>query len=345
MSEQQNNEIEKPKRLGDVAREMKTLLGVPAVRPAIAAGTRKKNGLFIIEPANWWQEQAKNCPVPRPLFKELWHEGEVCILFADTNTGKSILAVQIGEEISAEQLVLYFDFELTKKQFENRYSNGYDHHYIFRENLHRVEIDPDAEVPDGMLFEEFLNECMEWAVEDTGAKILIIDNLTYLRQETERAREALPLMKQLKALKNKYGLSILCLAHTPKRDTTKPITRNDLQGSKMLINFCDSAFSIGESASDNTLRYIKQIKARNTEVIYDSKNVIIARITKPDNFLCFEFMGCGPERDHLKQISDEERDEMKTKVHELHQQGRSTREIGRELGIHYATASRIIKRE
>src|SRR5690606_40367234 len=111
-----------------------------------------------------------------------------------------------------------------------------------------------------------------------SAKILIIDNLTYLKNETEKAKDALPLMKHLKALKSKYGLSILALAHTPKRDLSKPITRNDLQGSKMLINFCDSSFAIGESFNDKHLRYIKQIKARNTEIIFDSENVGVCQI-------------------------------------------------------------------
>ena len=56
---------------------------------------------------------------------------------------------------------------------------------------------------------------------------MIIDNLTYLKNETEKAKDALPLMKHLKALKRKYGLSILALAHTPKRDATKQLSRND----------------------------------------------------------------------------------------------------------------------
>ena len=34
------------------------------------------------------------------LFGEFWHQGELCILFADTNAGKSVLAVQIGESIA-----------------------------------------------------------------------------------------------------------------------------------------------------------------------------------------------------------------------------------------------------
>jgi len=48
---------------------------------------------------------------------------------------------------------------------------------------------------------------------ETGAKILIIDNLTYLKNETEKAKDALPLMKHLKALKSKYRLSILAIMY------------------------------------------------------------------------------------------------------------------------------------
>jgi len=84
-------------------------------------------------------------------------------------------------------------------------------------------------------FEGFLNHSLEQALNETQAKILIIDNITYLKNETEKAKDALPLMKHLKSLKSKFRLSILALAHTPKRDLSKQITRNDLQGSKMLI--------------------------------------------------------------------------------------------------------------
>ena len=37
--------------------------------------------------------------------------------------------------------------------------------------------------------------------QNSGAKVLIIDNITYLKTETENAKNALPLMKQLKDLK------------------------------------------------------------------------------------------------------------------------------------------------
>jgi archaellum biogenesis ATPase FlaH len=324
---------------------------------------KESKGLFTVKTASRWIEQAKTRPIPQMLFGEFWFEGELCILFADTNLGKSILAVQIGNSISRgeqirgfkletpKQPILYFDFELTEKQFEGRYSvkneikKRYEQHYTFDENFIRVEINPDATIPETQTFEDFLNHSLERSITETGAKVLIIDNLTYLKNETEKAKDALPLMKHLKALKNKYGLSILALAHTPKRDLSKPITRNDLQGSKMLINFCDSSFSIGESHSDKNLRYLKQIKQRNTEQIYDAENVCVCQIDKPYNFLLFEFVNFGKEWEHLIQHTEKDKENMTEKVNELNHQGRSLREIGFELGISHQKVKRILDKQ
>ena len=314
-------------------------------------------GLFLVRTANRCIEDAQSRPIPKTLFGEFFFEGELCILFADTNLGKSILAVQIGDSISrgraipgfkmeaAAQTVLYFDFELGDKQFEARYSQDFANHYAFSDQFHRAEIDPDAVLPDAYKdnFEAFLNFSLEEAIKETGASVLILDNLTYLKNETEKAKDALPLMKHLKALKSKYGLSILALAHTPKRDLSKPITRNDLQGSKMLINFCDSSFAIGESHSDKSARYLKQIKARNTEIIYDSENVLLCQISKISNFLQFEFLGFAQERDHLKAQSENDRETLIEKAKELSAQGRSQREISAQLGISLGAVNKYLK--
>ncbi len=317
----------------------------------------ESKGLFTVKTASRWIEQAKTKAIPQMLFGEFWFEGELCILFADTNLGKSILAVQIGNSISKgeqiqgfkleapKQPILYFDFELSEKQFENRYSIKFEKHYNWDNNFLRVEINPDAIVPDAQTFEDFLNDSLEQSIKDTGAKVLIIDNLTYLKNETEKAKDALSLMKHLKALKNEYGLSILALAHTPKRDLSKPITRNDLSGSKALMNFCDSSFSIGESHSDKNLRYLKQIKQRNTELIYDTENVCVCQIDKPINFLLFEFVNFGKEWEHLKQHTEKDKENLTEKVSELKQQGRSLREIGSELGISHQQAKRILDKQ
>ncbi|MCG7281760.1 AAA family ATPase [Chryseobacterium taklimakanense] len=344
--------LEKPETLIDHIRQLQTNLETQ----------KEHKGLFTVKEANKWMDEAKTSPIPLMLFGELWHDGELCILFADTNLGKSILAVQIADSISkgitipgfkleaGKQPVLYFDFELSAKQFEVRYSiknelqKVFENHYSFDDNFMRVEINPEAEIPESSNFENYLNQSLEQSIIETGAKILIIDNLTYLKNETEKAKDALPLMKHLKALKSKYGLSILALAHTPKRDLSKPITRNDLQGSKMLINFVDSCFAIGESHTDKSVRYIKQIKARNTEIIYDTENVAILQISKPHNFLQFEFMDFGTEREHLREISEKDREDLAQSIINLKAQNPnlSYGEIAKQLGTNKMKVKRTL---
>ena len=313
-------------------------------------------GLFTVKSANQVIDEAKNRPIPCKLFGQLWFEGEVEIMFADTNLGKSILAVQIADAISSgkralememnakPQMVLYCDFELSDKQFENRYRGDDGSHYTFSPDLMHVEINPDVvDYPDGCDFEDYVKLSLEQIVLDRGAKVIIIDNLTYLSRETEKAKDALPLMKWLKSFARKYGLSILVLAHTPKRNLSNPITRNDLQGSKMLINFCDGCFAIGESTKDKSIRYIKEIKQRNEPIRYDAENVIVCEIIKPDNFLHFSFLEWGCESEHLRQMTATDRDDLIEQVKELSSQGKSQREISKQLGIGLGSVNKYLK--
>lgn len=331
--------------------------GLEHFKDVLKAEIEYQNTIFTIKPANIWIDEAKSRPVPKMLFGEFWFEGELCILFADTNLGKSILAVQIANSISIGNSicglkleclpspVIYFDFELSDKQFENRYSENFTNHYLFNSNFLRAEINPDNEMPKSFQsFEDFLNHSLEQSVKNGKVKVLIIDNITYLKNETEKAKDALPLMKFLKELKNKYSLSILALAHTPKRDLTRPINKNDLSGSKMLMNFCDSSFAIGESFQNKGLRYLKQIKQRNTEQIYDSENVIICQIEKINSFLQFSFLEYGDENEHLKQKSEQDGTQRDFEILELKKLGLANTEIAKRLSISEGTVRNVIKK-
>ncbi len=320
---------------------------------------KKEKGFFKIRTADEWLKEAENSVAPDMLFGELWYEGEVCIMFADTNLGKSILAVQIADSISSgrqiggfkleakQQKVLYFDFELTMKQFQARYSNNYQDNFKFSPLFSRAQINPDMVIPEKFKsFEEFLYYSLEVSIVEHECTVLIIDNLTYLRNEAERAKDALPLMKELKALKDHYNVSILALAlaHTPKRDLSKPITENDLGGSKMLMNFCDSAFAIGRSNKDPQTRYVKQIKQRNTEQLYGSVNVPVFIVEKPHNFLQFKHTGYAQEWQHLKQEKEALSQAIIDKIYELTDKGMSQNKIATELDISPATVNKYIKR-
>lgn len=330
--------------------------------------------ILTIKPANDWMQQTDEPLEPaRKLFGDFWLEGELCILFADTAKGKSILAVQIAEsiarsrpigefEMTAEQTkVLYLDFELSAKQFRERYSGTYTAKGLrirdrrFHRNFVRCQIEHRDVPPAFRDVGAFLAHSIKHAVSSLEARVLIIDNISWLRTSNTNSSAALELMRELKELKETESLSILVLAHTPKRAFARPLTVNDLAGSKMLANFADSIFAIGDSIHGKNIRYLKQIKPRSTPLIYDERNVAVARIEKPSNFLKFTFTGFANEREHLIRthyvlnsaevpisIAEHERNIRKTEARKLHAAGHSQRAIAEQLGISLGTVNNYL---
>lgn len=314
-------------------------------------------GLFTRKSANAWVDVAKDLPKPCHLFDEFWCEGEVCILFSDSNLGKSILAVQIADSISSgkaidgfvmdavPQRVLYFDFEMSAKQFEIRVCDDNGNHYHFDDNFERLEMDNIDSMPDDIRFEDYLHQEVESVIEETNARVIIIDNITWLKNGTETAKDALPLMKWIHQLSRTRGLSTLLLAHTPKRLQCNPITQNDLQGSKMLMNFCDSCFAIGGSSQGINTRYLKQIKFRNGSLKYSTDNVAVCEISKtdPDNFVHFRMDRCGFESEHLVKLDDNMKTDIRNQVKELSEKGLSQRDIAQKVGISLGSVNSYLK--
>ena len=299
-------------------------------------------GVMSIKTANRTILEASLLPTPRALWDSFWYEGELSCLFADSNVGKSILAVQIADRIARTDNVLYLDFELSEKQFQLRYTNEHGKPYTFPESLYRVSLDCNSLLEAD--FEEAIMGGIEQMALQTGCKIFIVDNLTYLCCAMEKGDAAGRLMIQLNNLKKKYGLSVLVLAHTPKRSLDCPITSNDLAGSKRLYNFFDSVFAIGKSAQDGELRYVKQLKVRYGTFSHDADNVIIYEIEKVDAFLQFVFRGYSTEKEHLKKLGDNESSQRDCQILQLSRSGKSVREIASQVNCGKSTVSRIIQR-
>ena len=305
-------------------------------------GMPESIGVMSIKAANRTVLEASLLPTPRALWDSFWYEGELSCLFADSNVGKSILAVQIADRIARTDNVLYLDFELSDKQFQLRYTDEHGNLYTFPEKLYRVSLDCNSLLEAD--FEEAIIGSIEQMALQTRCKIFIVDNLTYLCCAMEKGDAAGRLMIQLNNLKKRYGLSILVLAHTPKRSLDCPITSNDLAGSKRLYNFFDSVFAIGKSAQDGGLRYVKQLKVRYGTYSYDADNVILYEIEKVDAFLQFVHRGYSTEKEHLKKLGDNESSQRDCLILQLSRSGKSVREIASEVNCGKSTVSRIIQR-
>lgn len=317
---------------------------VPPLNNEQFANPDKINNFFIIKTANDTIREAAERPDPNPLFLTIWYETQVCCLFADSNVGKSILGVQVGAEIANFQTVLYFDFELSDKQFQLRYTDkttGQLHE--FPPNFYRLEINIEG-IDFDTNFEESIILNMEQVALAMNAKVLIIDNLTWICNESEKGDAAGRLMKSLMQLKKKHNLSILVLAHTPKRSLSNPITQNDLAGSKKLFNFFDSVFAIGFSAKDEGQRYIKQLKSRSGEIVYNSNNVLVCCIEQVGAFLQFTKIGFTTEKEHLKALNKDEETALLENVIALQSEGKTQRAIAAELGISTSKVNRLLKK-
>ena len=299
-------------------------------------------GMFTIKSANRTITDAALRPNPRSLYLEFWYEGEVCCLFSDSNLGKSIYAVQMADQIATTRRVLLVDCELTDKQFQMRYTDsdtGIIH--IFPEGLFRAEINPvTLDVND---YEEKIIKNIEAVALRMQTSIIIIDNLTYLCNSSDKGVDAGLFMMKLMNLKKKYGWSLLIIAHTPKRNLSSPITQNDLAGSKKLYNFFDSVFAIGKSAKDDRLRYVKQLKVRAGEFLYDSNNIIVYEIEKSSAFVHFEFKEYSTEKEHLRERTESDDKKQLKHIKELKAQGKSVREIASLVGLSKSKVWRLLQ--
>ena len=317
----------------------------------------KRNLALIIKPASHWIEESMKTPIPNTLFDRLWYEKELCILYSDSNLGKSILAVQIGDSISRgvpilglqltvlSQRVLYLDCELSAKQFEKRYSQNFKNHYLWHPNFLRAEIKQDIDLGEKkFILEDAILSAVKQGVVDEEVDVVIIDNITFLNTDNEKGQKALELMKRLKSIKTELGISMLVLAHTPKRNQYAPLSKNDLSGSRHIMNFCDSAFAIGESATEQGFRYIKQIKQRNTECIYHSQNVIVCEIASVRSFLGFQFIKFDDESIHLKLPDSDSLELRDEQISELKKGGLNNSAIARQLGISEGTVRNRLKK-
>lgn len=298
-------------------------------------------GALTVKPANAWIEEARSKPDPVTYFHGMIVEGENTVIFAPTNVGKSILAVMIAEEIAAAHDVIYIDLESTDKQFQKRYTGG-DTVHLFPDGFLRAEIRPEHLLD--LDLERSIMESIRLAA-DRGTKFVILDNITFACIKSEKAEVAGEFMLKLCHLKRKYGLTLICVSHTTKIHGFKPLVEYDMAGSSKLISLFDAGIAIGRSSKDPHLRYIKQVKVRDGEHIYNSENVMVCEISKEGGWLHLEIRCCERESLHLRDSdSDAAKDELFERVKDRVSKGYSIRKVESELGLTHGTAQRLCTR-
>lgn len=286
---------------------------------------------------------AKRYVPPRLVFDEFWSEGEMALFFGAAGTGKSVLAMQIAEAIArgramdgfdmqlARQKVLYVDLVLSDAQIETRYTfrdakSGRVRQYKFSENLYR-DCPPSS---DGLC------KWLRLMVAKNGFRIVVIDDLSAIRQTYDGTRETLKLLRELKQVKDELGLSLLVLSSAREPGRGGLVGEADMQRSRVLCDAADSVFAVGLNPSHACDRYLVQTRSRNSVIRWRHGNAPACRMNRSkDGFLSFKFDGrFDPELDEdLRQLICD--------IKWQHDAGDTFRMIGDDLGISKSKAARL----
>ena len=307
------------------------------------------SSMLVLKTMNEVMDEGEKAAPSQWVIGNLVKENEVVILYGDEGTGKSVLAFQMCDMASKgkdlfphadfknqcdPKLTIFYDFELEESELYSRYSINKEK-YNFHENFRRSSINKDFLEFDNA--DELIINEIQRDIETIKPQFVVIDNITYIASESQDPTMATKLMKKLLALQKRYRpISIIVIAHTPKRDMSMPIESRHLSGAKNLANFAKSLIAVSHSKKDPDKRYIKHVKCRNGRKMHGEDNVIECVIAKEGAKLGYEFYGFSTEQQHLeiKDISEIEGDIMDTIVRER-KRGTSFRKITVSLEMEF----------
>ena len=291
------------------------------------------------------------CSLPAvDLWHGLWYQGEMACLFGEPNVGKTILAMQIANELNKRGLkTLYFDFENAAHQFKSRYktdkfdySSG-DADFIVKPlNPNNSTAPLDSRSILDYIKKDFLTE---------RAPVIIIDDITHLIGSGDQA-DVRFVLNTLRSWTQLFLVSILVLAHSRRRKPSSLTTIESLAGSFEYSYAFDSIFSLTRANRynelyNNTSHYIKQHKNRMGPVIYHDLNVITAHFGRDDSngFLQFnDLYTGGNERQLLRYYGYDTTQQIKDAILHYHSLCFSTREIADIVGCSQSHVSKTLNK-
>lgn len=225
--------------------------------------------------------------VKKYLLYPLLIETQLGILFGLTGEGKTIFAIEMANQIAngesiwegfrcecEPQKVIYIDFELGSSSFAKRYNEGKFSENLIIENVdvysYNMMIGFDSKQGDRI---DRAIEFIENTSKRHNSKVLFIDNLSNIADQIEQAAEADRFISDLIGRMKALDLTIMFLGHTPKLVANTQLNINQLKGSSSLTKSFESVIGFKRSLVDKNISYIRQLKSRDADYIFDEEHV------------------------------------------------------------------------
>lgn len=301
-------------------------------------------------------------PVIPEVCGPLVYEGDLAFLFGPPNVGKTPFAFCIAEQFSGGATMIpqlrcetnvhfsqVFDFELSERQQGNRYraQDGISA-YQFSPKLLRAAFGGGTIMPSKNYTSEVVDAIAKY-VKELETRLVILDNITALGAQGEKAFDACNLVAMIKTkIVRATGATVIIIAHTPKLNPATPLTMDAMAGSAAFRNLADSVFSIAGSIHGPRTRRIQQHKSRNNpngSLQYGSENnLILESVKRPDGFITFDYVGESPESEHLPRA--EERSDRHAEIMEAIRSfpNESDRGIAAKLGLNASSGHKMVGR-
>ncbi|MCD8296638.1 MAG: AAA family ATPase [Prevotella sp.] len=290
---------------------------------------------FEYQSYNKFLEGLKKWHRPKQLYGSLFYKGDLAMLIGPPGSGKSQYALMIGEELCKKYegfgykdfIVLYIDLEMSEYQQQMRLrGDNAENTHTFPKELVRLTIKEDDTrrfTVNNMLY------LITKAISEKNIVAIIIDNLTCLC----KGGSAAMFMQNLKIMRDYYKIEFLVVAHTKKSNSWKAITLSDLKGSSMITAIVDSIFALNMSRKGKDIRYVKQLKSRNSAIEYGEDNVMEYKIERAkDGVLYLKSQRTTTEEEQLD-IDYEAKQELESKIRRLRTKGESIRKIADDLKV------------
>jgi predicted ATP-dependent serine protease len=248
---------------------------------------------------NEYLEKAKNASDLKKMFGDFCHAGEIIIIAGKAGVGKSTFAYTLADSIASgndvlQQIneneplsVLFYDFEMNESHIKKRFPEYKTTSNFYRPDVYQMLIESDG---------IFNFDMVEEGIIETGAKVVIIDNISAISVKTTSDMQAsLELIKRAAMVKYKHDVTIIFVAHTPKISENRALNLYDIAGASSIHNLIDSAIMINKSCKDVNKRYIKSVKNRSSQEL---GKVLVCDIIN-QNWLHFEYNCWDDEKNHI----------------------------------------------